>query len=96
MIDTYPTPPHGWTCFHCGITFEPTMAGQRMAQQHFGKRPTQDTMCRDRPDYESLLRRLRRAENENWRQFEERQKLEKQLAAIKASPATVDCAYGPK
>lgn len=89
MTDTYPTPPHGWTCFHCGITFEPTMAGQRMAQQHFGARPSMLPLCKDRDDaYESLLRRCRRAENENWRQFDERRKLEKQLAELKALART--------
>lgn len=30
--DTYPMPPHGWTCFHCGETF--TTVGS--ARDHFG------------------------------------------------------------
>ena len=34
--DTYPTPAHGWTCFHCGEHFEPTFAGQQAARFHFG------------------------------------------------------------
>ena len=34
--DTYPAPRHGWTCFHCGVTFHATAA----AREHFGPRPT--------------------------------------------------------
>lgn len=33
--ETYPAPPHGWTCFHCGETFR-TEGG---AALHFGGRP---------------------------------------------------------
>jgi hypothetical protein len=34
--NTYPTPAHGWTCFHCGETFPPTAEGQVNAKRHFG------------------------------------------------------------
>lgn len=33
---TYQTPEHGWTCFHCGETFPPTAEGQIDAKRHFG------------------------------------------------------------
>lgn len=44
--DTYPTPEHGWTCFHCGEHFAPTFAGHQAARHHFGDGPTEDPSCR--------------------------------------------------
>ena len=32
MTETYQMPEHGWTCFHCGLTFEQPNA----ARDHFG------------------------------------------------------------
>jgi hypothetical protein len=65
--DTYPTPEHGWTCFHCGETFAPTLDGQRRAQVHFGATPDENPGCIEKLNAEerSLLRRLRAAQVEN-------------------------------
>ena len=40
-MDTYDTPPHGWTCFFCGETFK-TVGG---AQDHFGATPDKKPGC---------------------------------------------------
>ena len=40
--DTYSAPPHGWTCFHCGVSFHATAA----AREHFGPRPTSTSACK--------------------------------------------------
>lgn len=59
--ETYPMPPHGWTCFHCGETF--TTPGA--ARDHFGFEPSRDPGCRIKLGAErGLLRELRKAENE--------------------------------
>lgn len=39
--DTYPMPPNGWTCFHCGETF--TTPGA--ARDHFGATPNAEPGC---------------------------------------------------
>lgn len=39
--DTYPTPRHGWTCYHCGETF--TTPGA--AAFHFGAKPDATPGC---------------------------------------------------
>ena len=39
--DTYPQPPDGWVCFHCGERF--TTVGS--AHDHFGARPTDMAAC---------------------------------------------------
>jgi hypothetical protein len=39
--DTYPSPAHGWTCFHCGETFT-TQGG---AAFHFGADPSATPGC---------------------------------------------------
>lgn len=39
--ETYDTPRHGWTCFHCGETFR-TEAGARL---HFGEKVTGRPVC---------------------------------------------------
>ncbi|KKN33997.1 hypothetical protein LCGC14_0798100 [marine sediment metagenome] len=36
MVDTYPMPKDGWTCFHCGEAFKKAGA----AADHFGDDPT--------------------------------------------------------
>lgn len=59
--DTYPTPEHGWVCFHCGEAFPGTFAGGRMAAQHFGSHTDAIPGCRlrMRAGEKSLLRRIR-------------------------------------
>jgi hypothetical protein len=59
--DTYPTPEHGWTCFHCGEHFPGNFAGQRAAQEHFGAAVDAIPGCRlrMRKGEKSLLRRIR-------------------------------------
>lgn len=58
-MDTYNTPPHGWTCFHCGDTF--TTPGA--ARDHFGFNPSSDPACRIKVGAErGLLMALRTAE----------------------------------
>jgi hypothetical protein len=59
--ETYPMPPHGWTCFHCGETF--TTPGA--ARDHFGFEPSRDPGCRIKLGAErGLLMALRKAEQE--------------------------------
>lgn len=65
--ETYTTPAHGWTCFHCGETFAGNLDGQRRAQVHFGLTPNETPGCVEKLNAEerSLLRRLRAAQFEN-------------------------------
>lgn len=59
--DTYPRPPHGWTCFHCGETFM-TLGG---AADHFGSTPDRVPGCRIKVGEErGLLMEIRRLEAE--------------------------------
>ncbi|PWC57832.1 hypothetical protein TSH7_25140 [Azospirillum sp. TSH7] len=60
-MDTYPTPPHGWTCFHCGETF----IDYDRAREHFGFDPSAEPGCRIKLGAErGLLMALRKAEKE--------------------------------
>ena len=62
MADTYPTPEHGWTCFHCGETFTDYCA----ALTHFGIDPMADRAgCVEKltAKDQSLLKKLRKAES---------------------------------
>lgn len=59
--NTYPQPPHGWTCYHCGETF--TVWGA--AEDHFGKTPQQKPGCLLKVQYGDemgLLMELRKSE----------------------------------
>jgi hypothetical protein len=61
MADTYPHPPHGWTCFHCGETF----TAEGAARDHFGFDCSRDPACRIKVGEErGLVMALRRAEEE--------------------------------
>lgn len=61
MTDTYLMPPHGWTCFHCGETFQTSGA----ARDHFGFEPSAEPGCRIKAGGErGLLSALRRAEKD--------------------------------
>lgn len=64
--DTYPTPKHGWVCFHCGEAFPGNFAGSRAAREHFGALPDAIPGCRlrMRAGEKSLLRRIRWLEGE--------------------------------
>ena len=55
-IATYKQPRHGWTCFHCGLTF----TDSRQAQLHFGPRPGSMPDCGMTPS--EVLTRLRHFE----------------------------------
>ena len=60
--DTYPTPPDGWVCFHCGERF--TTPGS--AQDHFGDRPEDTAACRIKVGEErGLVMELRRNQRIN-------------------------------
>lgn len=64
MTDIYPTPVHGWTCFHCGDHFPGDCSGQYHARQHFGRTPDATPVCLMRvPGEYHLLRALRAAED---------------------------------
>ena len=60
--DTYPMPPDGWVCFHCGERF--TTPGS--AQDHFGDRPEDTAACRIKVGEErGLVMELRRNQRIN-------------------------------
>lgn len=54
------TPPHGWTCFHCGMTFHKP----EDAREHFGADASWEPACLDRLKHtdQEILDRARRAE----------------------------------
>ena len=59
--DTYPMPPDGWVCFHCGERF--TTPGA--AADHFGTTPDATAACRIMAGEErGMVMALRRAEDE--------------------------------
>jgi hypothetical protein len=61
MADTYQAPRHGWTCFHCGETFQ----GEAAAREHFGGRPKSTAGCLLKLEADrdmTWLRRIRRLE----------------------------------
>lgn len=59
-VDTYMSPEHGWTCFHCGETF----MVPAMARAHFGATPDAIPGCLMRLSKEErpLLRMVRSLE----------------------------------
>ena len=78
--DTYPTPEHGWVCFHCGEHFPGTFEGSRRARDHFGWKPNSLAACQiERRD----LRLLRAVEHE-------RDRLKERLDVRPASPSLVE------
>lgn len=67
--DTYQTPEHGWTCFHCGEHFPGNMEGAFRARIHFGATVNTLPGCLEKlnaPE-RSLLRQLRAAQADNTR-----------------------------
>ena len=61
MSDTYPAPPDGWVCFHCGERF----LSPNEARAHFGHRPYATPACH-------LSAAQLRAELREYRVLEER------------------------
>jgi hypothetical protein len=62
--DRYPRPEHGWTCFHCGETFDSTFAGVRAARDHFGWTIDADPACQIKRDERQLVFRIRAQEEQ--------------------------------
>lgn len=79
--DTYPTPKHGWTCFHCGETFPGNLAGQRAAQLHFG------ASIHDEPKCQISAHHLRAMETDLRRYREEDTDLHREIARLQADHA---------
>lgn len=79
--DTYPTPEHGWTCFHCGETFPGTLAGQHDARRHFG------ASIHDEPKCQISARRLRDMEGQLRRYREEDTDLHREIARLQSDHA---------
>lgn len=82
MNETYPTPEHGWTCFHCGENFPGTMSGQRAAQLHFGK------SIHDEPKCQISARAVRVMEAQLCSYREEDTDLHRELASLKSDHAS--------
>lgn len=77
--ETYPTPEHGWTCFHCGETFPGTMAGHQDARRHFG------ASIHDEPKCQISARRLRDMEAQLRCYREEDTDLHREIAKLQAA-----------
>lgn len=73
-MDTYPSPAHGWTCFHCGETF----MHQNAARLHFGASIYDDPKC------QISAHRLRAMETELRRYREEDTELHRQIARMES------------
>lgn len=81
MSDTYPTPEHGWTCFHCGEHFPGNFGGHRAAQLHFGTSPNDEPKC------QISARRIRSMEAELRRYRDEDTDLHREIARLKSDHA---------
>jgi len=79
--DTYPTPEHGWTCFHCGEHFPGNAGGVYAARLHFG------ASIHDQPKCQISAYRLRAMETELRRYREEDTDLHRQIARMQADHA---------
>jgi hypothetical protein len=86
VTDTYPTPPHGWVCFHCGEHFPATIQGQRAAQLHFGPTPAFEPGCvlKLTSEDRSLLKKLRSAEADLDRYYAEDSEKDRELRRMAA------------
>ena len=82
MPETYPTPEHGWVCFHCGEHFPGTMAGYQDARRHFG------VSIYDEPKCQISARKLRLMENDLRRYREEDTDLHREIARLRSDHAT--------
>lgn len=81
VISTYPTPVHGWTCFHCGETFPGDLAGSRKAREHFGPTPDRDPSCT------ISARKLRLLEDQLARYRSEDTDLHREIARLRSDHA---------
>lgn len=87
--ETYPTPEHGWTCFHCGEHFAGDASGQYHARQHFGRTPDDTPVCKMRvPGEYHLLRALRAAEEQLRGYRAEDSDMHRAMSAMQADHAT--------
>lgn len=81
--DTFPPPPHGWICFHCGETFRTTGA----AADHFGATPEATPGCLIKVqlgDERGLQMALRKVEFE-------RDELKVRIAALRLGGDEQEC-----
>lgn len=81
--ETYPTPEHGWVCFHCGEHFPGNADGTYRARLHFGP-----TGPNDEPKCQITAYRLRAMEAELRRYREEDTELHQEIARLKCEHAT--------
>lgn len=82
FTETYPTPEHGWVCFHCGEHFPGNLGGQKAARLHFG------ASIYDEPKCQISAHRLRYMEVELRRYREEDTDLHREIARLKCEHAT--------
>lgn len=85
--DTYPTPAHGWTCFHCGENFPGTFVGHRDAQRHFGGSIHARAACLTKQE-KGILIALRDAEALLVRYREEDTDLHRAIARLQSEHST--------
>jgi hypothetical protein len=85
MTETYQSPAHGWTCFHCGETF----MHPNPARNHFGATPDAEPGCvlRLQGADHGLLRKVRGLENQIARYREEDTDLHRKVAAMASDHA---------
>lgn len=81
--DTYMSPRHGWTCFHCGETFFTVEA----ARGHFGPTPLAEPGCVIQVRRRDLLYALREAEAELARYRAEDSDKDRAMHAMQAEHA---------
>src|SRR4051812_35357219 len=82
--DTYPSPPHGWTCFQCGETFH----GPELARAHFGADQTEEPACRLNRKEGGLALQLLEANDELARHRAEDTDLHREIARMACEHAT--------
>lgn len=88
LSGTYPTPEHGWVCFHCGEHFSGTYEGQKRAKAHFGTNPESKTLCLVHAAY-GLAKWQRYLEDKNKELERANIQLREQLAIAQAELLTV-------
>lgn len=87
--DTYPMPPDGWVCFHCGERF--TTPGT--AEDHFGKSPDDTAACKIKVGEErGLVMEMRRAQEQAEEQLQRALQAERDLEAAECRIASLTTA----